>query len=319
MVYTGIMDEGSPEDSKKSRRSFLNTLRKGIIAGGAIGFGIGLKARVNHDIEASEVKEIPNPPIFNNPSIEELKPLPTPNAKPTPIKEKPISSSKEDITEYLFKDYTDEERNNIMKAIEIERKSITKDQKAFNQTATKIVNHASPLIDKAITLGKFNPKLKDIFLGLIFAENSQMTTEISSGGAIGLSQLTEIAAIDTAQFLKVDLNKFDWRGSDQDNIFIGLAYLMRLNESLGDLGLAIWAYHFGLGNALFVKEEYKKLSNDPKPNLAKVLFSKFTPTIKSQIAKRKEAQDALKDNTYIYPIRVIAASMEISRAQETRV
>lgn len=87
----------------------------------------------------------------------------------------------------------------------------------------------------------------DIVKGLIFIESSGDSNAVSPAGAVGVGQQMREMAI--MYGLRVD-DEVDERKEPLKAIPVTCKYLSHLQDTFGDMSIAIWAYHAGEGNVM---------------------------------------------------------------------
>jgi len=141
--------------------------------------------------------------------------------------------------------------------------------------------------------------LKDLFMGLIFAESKGDKGAKSPAGATGLSQVMKKTAIKLFEELKasgdakklgilhvdlMDLKKNDL-ADPRTNIIFGLKYFQELMRMYYDPTLAIWAYNMGPGNLnklimAEVEDTISKIGDPLKKRAAELEYNKMLSDIK---------------------------------------
>lgn len=164
----------------------------------------------------------------------------------------------------------------------------------------------------------------------IFIESSGDSKAKSDAGAVGIGQLME--HVGRQYGLKINKN-VDEREDPNKNLEVTTQLLEDLNSTFGDTGLAIWAYHAGVGNVMEALAEYfddedlrqyqdtfdmktpnarlaieakaRKLIYDTKTNVGDILYSE-KPNVQKFL-------HTLEDDTVNYAIKVVAAQNHLER------
>lgn len=87
-----------------------------------------------------------------------------------------------------------------------------------------------------------------LVFAIIKAESNFNTNAVSKSGAIGLMQLLETTADETARKLKINYDDKEYLYNAENNINIGTKYFSVLYEKYQNVTIALTAYNAGSGN-----------------------------------------------------------------------
>lgn len=272
------MDEGSKDISEGSKKGPARIGRRRFLslAGtvGAMGALAALGYREENTIKASTLG-----PIQDNSS--QLTVVPSeiatvasasPSPTETPVKKETPEELKKRMvyTSSLFKNCNDKEKEIALQAVNqqvehYKNKATHKDPKVIRNTWEAKARLGVQEAFKKLEEIKYpaDPFIRDIILPLIFAESGGVEGKVSSKGARGVCQVTQIAIDDIAKFVKISHKTADMDNS-HTNIIIATEYLARLAQIFGDASLAATAYNWGALNIrLLSKNHLKKIGASP--------------------------------------------------------
>ncbi len=197
------------------------------------------------------------------------------------------------------------------------QKAFVSSRGAYDASLAVVLKHADAIKSTADEKGV----PQDVAIGVALLENGGSETAKSSAGAVGIYQLMP----GTARNLGMTVSKaVDERKDPDKSIEAGVTYLASNYESLGDWGLATWAYHAGAGNVSKAIKIYAK-ANDNVDLAGSSNFRELRQYVEShgvtvdKLLSDPNVQkftDKLHDDSSGYPYKV-AATATLYRESES--
>ena len=223
-------------------------------------------------------------------------------------------SAKAEKTNF-YQNYSDDDRNNLLEKVKTEKEQ-TSNVYSKDDLDIIIANCLGnqPLVDQVLSEVEFSPaflktQIPQLVTAVIFVESKGNRLEESDDiGAKGLMQLKDGTADEVAKELGlVSFDIFD----QKTNVTLGMKYLEKLYRIFPEVGLALWAYHLGMGNML---DAIKNKVGDQEinfENVAQVILENklnFENVVSSPFVSQMIKLGVFGDDTGYYVPRILAVN-----------